>query len=112
MVLTSSSDGIEKYYDGKMDEFYVMTGQSDETISNISSRSENTWTDRSYNTGSTDTTYSHTSISGGGGTNVAYRVSAHNSVGLSSEYDLVLGQTANTPSAPQNLSIASTSPTF
>ena len=110
MVLTSTSDGIEKYYDGKMDEFYVMTGQSDDTISNISSRSENVFTDRSYNTGGTGTTYSHTSISGGGGTYVAYRVSAHNSVGLS-EYDLVLGQTANTPSAPQNLSIASTSPT-
>ena len=110
VTCVSDCETSSNYYDGRMDEFYVLAEQSDDTISNISSRGESTWTDRSYNTGGTGTTYSHTSISGGGGTEVAYRVSAHNSVGLS-EYDLVLGQTENTPSAPQNLSIASTSST-
>ena len=42
-----------------MDEMYVLASQSDTVIDNISSRGENTWTDLSYNTGGTGTTYSH-----------------------------------------------------
>ena len=100
-----SNGGTSNFFNGKMDEMYVLASQSDTVIDNISSRGENTWTDLSYNTGGTGTTYSHSTIVGGGGTEQAYRVSAHNSVGIGA-YDLVLGETASTPSAPQNLAVS------
>ena len=100
-----SNGGTSNFFNGKMDEMYVLASQSDTVIDNISSRGENTWTDLSYNTGGTGTTYSHSTIVGGGGTAPAYRVSAHNSVGIGA-YDLVLGETASTPSAPQNLAVS------
>lgn len=108
--MTIEYDDSINYLDGKLDEMYVLSTQSDTVIDNISSRGENTWTDLSYNTGTTGTTYSHTGITGGGGTYKAYRVSAHNSAGLST-FDLGEGTTSNTPSAPQNFAITETSPT-
>ena len=68
----------------------------------VSSDNGNTWTDRTANTGSADTAYSHTSLTSGSTRH--YRVSAINAVGTGAVSNVANATAGSGPATPESVS--------